>query len=117
MSVMIITGASRGIGEATALLAAESGWDVALSCRTTMSELRAVAEAVEAIGRRAVCTQADVSVEGDVLALYDAAESLGPVTCLVNNAGIGPGYGRFADLTVEAMEQTIPAMAMTKMMA
>lgn len=106
MSVMIITGASRGIGAATALLAAESGWDVALSCRSTMSELRAVAEAVEAIGRRAVCTQADVAVEADVVALYDAAESLGPVTCLVNNAGIGPGYGRFADLTVEAMEQT-----------
>ena len=106
MSVMIITGASRGIGAATALLAAESGWDVALSCRTTMSELQTVAAAVEAVGRRAICTQADVGIEADVYGLYDAAESLGPVTCLVNNAGIGPGYGRFADLTVEAMEQT-----------
>ena len=106
MSVMIITGASRGIGAATALLAAQAGWDVALSCRSTMAELQAVAESVEAVGRRAVCTQADVSVEADVVALYDAAETLGPVTCLVNNAGIAPGYGPFVDLTVADMEQT-----------
>ena len=106
MSVMIITGASRGIGAAVALLAAESGWDVALSCRSTMTELRSVAKSVEALGRRAVCTQADVSSEADVVALYDAAQTLGPVTCLVNNAGIAPGYGRFVDLSVEAMEQT-----------
>lgn len=106
MSVMIITGASRGIGAATALLAAASGWDVALSCRSTMTDLAAMADSVTALGRRAVCTRADVSVEADVAALYDAAETLGPVTCLVNNAGVGPGYGRFVDLTVEAMEET-----------
>lgn len=106
MAVMIITGASRGIGAATALLAAECGWDVALSCRSTMTDLRGVADSVEALGRRAVCTRADVSVEADVTALYDSAETLGPVTCLVNNAGVAPGYGPFVDLTVEAMTET-----------
>ena len=106
MAVMIITGASRGIGAATAVLAAESGWDVALSCRSSMSELRAVADTIAGLGRRAICTPADVGIEADVMALYDAAETLGEVTCLVNNAGIAPGYGRFVDLTLDAMTQT-----------
>ena len=106
MAVMIITGASRGIGAATAVLAAESGWDVALSCRSSMSELRAVADTIAGFGRRAICTPADVGIEADVMALYDAAETLGEVTCLVNNAGIAPGYGRFVDLTLDAMTQT-----------
>ncbi len=106
MSVMIVTGASRGIGAATAVLAAESGWDVALSCRSSMSELRAVADTIAGLGRRAICTKADVGIEADVMALYDAAETLGEVTCLVNNAGIAPGYGRFVDLTVEVMTLT-----------
>jgi len=86
---LIITGASRGIGAATARLAAERGYAVCVNYRANEAAARGVVSAIEAAGGRAVAVAADVSVEADVVRLYDTVDrELGPLSALVNNAGI-----------------------------
>ena len=105
MTVMLITGASRGIGAATARAAAAAGWDVAVNYRSERERAEELVRALSATGSRAVAVRGDVSHEAEVLAMFDAAESaLGRVGCLVNNAGIAPGYGPFADLELADIE-------------
>jgi len=87
--VLLITGASRGIGAATALLAAAQGWDVAVNYVHDRGAAGAVAAAVQAQGRRAITLQADVSDDGAVTAMFQALDrELGPLAGLVNNAGV-----------------------------
>jgi NAD(P)-dependent dehydrogenase (short-subunit alcohol dehydrogenase family) len=86
--VVIVTGASRGIGAATARLAAERGYDVCVGVRSDDAAAGEVAAAVRASGAKAVAVKGDVAREGDVVRLFDAAAGLGPLTALVNNAGI-----------------------------
>jgi NAD(P)-dependent dehydrogenase (short-subunit alcohol dehydrogenase family) len=104
---MLITGASRGIGAATARAAVGDGWDVAVNFRSERERAEAMAAELAAeSGRRVVAVPGDVSVEADVIAMFDAVvEALGPVTCLVNNAGIAPGYGPFAELDLADIER------------
>ncbi len=86
--VLLVTGGGRGIGAATALLAAERGYAVALNYLRRSQEADAVAEGICKTGRKAVAMQADVSSEGDVARLFKTIDQeLGPVTALVNNAG------------------------------
>jgi NAD(P)-dependent dehydrogenase (short-subunit alcohol dehydrogenase family) len=87
--VLLITGASRGIGAATARLAAREGWDVAVNYGRPAAAAEAVADEVRALGRRAIAVQADVADEAQVLAMFARVhETLGPLGGLVNNAGI-----------------------------
>lgn len=87
--VMLITGASRGIGAATARFAASRGYDVCVNYRQDAEGAAAVRRDVEAAGRRAVAVAADVGVEADVVRLFEVCDrELGPVTALVNNAGV-----------------------------
>jgi len=87
--VVIITGASRGIGAATARLAAQRGYAVCVNYRHGEAEARLVVRDIEVAGGRAVAVQADISVEGDVLRLFETCDRiLGPLTALVNNAGL-----------------------------
>ena len=87
--VVIITGASRGIGAATARLAGARGYDVCVNYRTGHAAAEEVAAAVRTGGRQAVAIGADVTVESEVRRLFDeTTRALGPVTALVNNAGI-----------------------------
>jgi NAD(P)-dependent dehydrogenase (short-subunit alcohol dehydrogenase family) len=87
--VILITGGSRGIGAATARLAAESGYAVCVSYLRDASAADSVVSQIVQAGGRSIAVQADVSAELDVLRLFKAVdESLGRVTALVNNAGI-----------------------------
>ena len=82
----IVTGASRGIGEAMALALAEAGADIALVGR---SDLEPVQKKIEALGRRAVCVNADLAKMDAIGTVMDAAlKAFGKVDILVNNAGI-----------------------------
>jgi NAD(P)-dependent dehydrogenase (short-subunit alcohol dehydrogenase family) len=107
MPTMLITGASRGIGAATAEAAAAAGWDVAINYRTETDQAKLLADRLASTsGRRAITVAADVSVEADVIAMFGTVDrELGGVDCLVNNAGIAPGFGPFVDITVADMER------------
>lgn len=98
--VVIVTGAGRGIGAATARLAAARGYAVCVNYRSNRDTAGRVVADIESRGGRAMSVAADVSIEADVLRLFDSTEhALGPVTALVNNAGIVASQMR-----VEAME-------------
>jgi len=88
-NVLIITGASRGIGAATARLAAERGYSICVNYCRNRSAADAVVRDVEARGGRAAAVQADVGIEGDVLRLFETSDrELGALSGLVNNAGV-----------------------------
>jgi NAD(P)-dependent dehydrogenase (short-subunit alcohol dehydrogenase family) len=87
--VVLITGGSRGIGAATARLAAARGYDVCVNFHTNRDAAGLVVQEVQATGSRAVAVAADVSVEADVVRLFEACDtSFGRLDALVNNAGI-----------------------------
>ena len=84
----LITGASRGIGRATALSLAGAGADVAINFKSSVEEARRVALEIEALGRRCIIAQGDVSVPADVDRVVQMTlDSFGKIDILVNNAG------------------------------
>ena len=96
--VAIVTGSGRGIGAATARLAARRGWDVCVNYAGRAERAEAVVADVRAAGGRAIAVQADVSSEADVRRLFEACDrELGSLDALVNNAGIVQKAGKFLD--------------------
>jgi NAD(P)-dependent dehydrogenase (short-subunit alcohol dehydrogenase family) len=86
--ILIVTGASRGIGAATALLAADRGYAVCVNYLRNDAAARQVVSSIEARGGKAIAVRADVAVEADVKRLFESVDrSFGPVKALVNNAG------------------------------
>lgn len=86
--VILITGGSRGIGAATARLAAQRGYAVCLTYEQNQAAAASVVTDITAKGGKALALQADVGVEQDIVRVFDACTShLGPLTALVNNAG------------------------------
>ena len=105
---VVITGGSRGIGAATAVLAAEREWQVAVSFRERRDAAEQVVRRCQEAGVRAVAVQADVSAEDDVRRLLDTVcDQLGVPTGLVNNAGIVAPRGRLADFTTERIARVV----------
>jgi NAD(P)-dependent dehydrogenase (short-subunit alcohol dehydrogenase family) len=87
--IALITGGSRGIGAATALLAAQKGYAVAVNYTTNSLAADEVVRQIRAGGGTAITVQGDVGIEADILALFDKVDAkLGPLTALVNNAGV-----------------------------
>ena len=103
--VMLITGASSGIGAATAILAAERGYDVAITYLSNHAQAEAVAQKIIALGRRALSVQADVGIESDVLNLFAQIDQhFGRIDLLVNNAAI-LRQKLFRDIQVAELEK------------
>ena len=99
MITVLITGASRGIGAATARLAASRGYAVCVNYLHNHGAAGALVAEIERAGGRAVAIQADVSVEADVVRLFEALDrGLGPIRALVNNAGILERQGRVDEM-------------------
>jgi NAD(P)-dependent dehydrogenase (short-subunit alcohol dehydrogenase family) len=105
-ATLLITGASRGIGAATALLAARAGYDVAVNFVRDEQAAFQVVHTVQALGRKAVALQADIGNPNDIARLFEQAQKqLGPLTALVNNAGITGPIGPFTATTDETIER------------
>jgi len=86
---LLITGGSRGIGAATALLAAQRGYAVAVNYTRHAEAANEVVRQIRASGGHAIAVQADVAEEAQVLAMFETIDAqLGQLTALVNNAGV-----------------------------
>lgn len=106
--VLVITGGSRGIGAATAVLAASRGYRICFSYRENETAAETITHAIRGAGADVVAVRADVSREDDVIALFQAAErELGPIGGLVNNVGILERQMRVEDMTVERLERVL----------
>ncbi|MGH8303010.1 MAG: SDR family oxidoreductase [Steroidobacteraceae bacterium] len=106
MDTVLITGASRGIGRATALQAADRGWSVAINYRKDAEAAAKTAEGVRQRGARAATIRGDVSLEADVVAMFAKAQAdLGPLQGVVINAGITAPAMRLADMSAERLER------------
>lgn len=104
--VVLITGASRGIGAATAIKAAENGYDVAINFAGNLTAAEAVAAKVQSLGQRALLVQGDVSVEADVMAMFAAIDAeFGRLDALVNNAGVVDLVSKIQDMSTERMRR------------
>jgi NAD(P)-dependent dehydrogenase (short-subunit alcohol dehydrogenase family) len=105
--IALVTGAGRGIGAATARLLAVRGWDIAINYAHDASAAEQVAADVRGHGRRALVVRADVADEAAVLAMFDAVDRLGPLTALVNNAGIVDLKARLDEMTAARMRRML----------
>jgi NAD(P)-dependent dehydrogenase (short-subunit alcohol dehydrogenase family) len=104
--VVLVTGGSRGIGAATAKLAAQQGWAVAVNYATNSLAADEVVAAIRQHGGTAIAVQGDVGKEEDVLAMFAQVDAkLGRLTGLVNNAGVVDATSRVEDMTVARLRR------------
>jgi NAD(P)-dependent dehydrogenase (short-subunit alcohol dehydrogenase family) len=106
--VMLVTGGSRGIGAATAMLAARRGYAVCVNYRRDRDAADEVVRRIEAGGGVAIAVAADVSQESEVVRLFGTLDAtLGPITALVNNAGILERQARVEDMTADRLYRVL----------
>lgn len=105
---MVVTGGSRGIGAATARLAAGAGYAVCIGYLNNEAAATGVVESITSSGGRALAVPADVGREDDVVRLFERVDAeLGPVTALVNNAGILERQARVEDMDAERLSRVL----------
>ena len=104
--IIVITGASRGIGAATAYLAAERGYVVGVNYLRNREAARKVVDQIQKLGGKAISLSADVASETDVINLFNTVDkNLGTVTALVNNAGILEQQMRVENLDADRLHR------------
>lgn len=107
-NVVVITGASRGIGAATAKIFAQKGYNVCINYRSDQESAHAVASEIEALGMQCICVKADVSIEDEVAFLFEQVDkTLGTITALVNNVGILKPQMRLQDMTAQRINEIL----------
>lgn len=106
--VLLVTGASRGIGAATAALAARRGYAVCVNYHVNRDAADAVVASIERAGGRAAAVQADVAIEADVVRLFERCDRLlGPLSGLVNNAGMLERQMRVEDMDAGRLQRVL----------
>jgi len=103
--VVIVTGASRGIGAATAVLAAERGYAVVVNYVGNVAAANAVCAEIAGKGGTAIAVQGDVALEADIARIFAAADGLGPLVGLVNNAGVVDLAARVEDFDLARLQR------------
>lgn len=103
---VVVTGASRGIGAATALLAAQRGFEVCLNYNSHKEEAEALVARIAAAGGRAIAVKADMASEAEIVAMFARCDrDLAPLGGLVNNAGFLGGESDIEDFDAAAMRR------------
>ncbi|MBI5275140.1 MAG: SDR family oxidoreductase [Burkholderiales bacterium] len=106
--VVLVTGGSRGIGAATALLAAQRGYAVAVNYAKQASAAEEVVARIRSGGGRAIAVQADVAQEPQVLAMFAQVDAqLGRLAALVNNAGVVDVAARVDEMSGERLKRML----------
>jgi NAD(P)-dependent dehydrogenase (short-subunit alcohol dehydrogenase family) len=104
--VILITGASRGIGRSAALLAGARGWSVGVNYASNAAAADETVAAVRAAGGKAIAIQGDICDEAAVIAMFDATqEAFGPLDGFVNNAGIVAPGSALADMDIARLKR------------
>jgi len=105
--VMIVTGGTRGIGAATSRLAAARGWTVLMVYRDRQADADALAAQIRADGGRAHPLRADIGDEAQIVAAFEAADRLGRLSALVNNAGVIGGVSRVEAIDAARLDEVL----------
>jgi NAD(P)-dependent dehydrogenase (short-subunit alcohol dehydrogenase family) len=104
---VVITGGSRGIGRATAILAAARGFRVCIGYASNEAAAKSVVSAIEGRNGKAIAVKCDVGEESDILALFKAADGFGTLGALVNNGGIVGPTSRVEDMSAERIQRML----------
>lgn len=107
MSSVVITGAGRGIGAATAVHAAAAGFDVVVNYRSNTAAAERTAAACRTHDVRAITVAGDVTDGAAIAEMFDAAEAMSPLHGLVNNAGILEPQSRLADMDADRIRRVV----------
>jgi NAD(P)-dependent dehydrogenase (short-subunit alcohol dehydrogenase family) len=105
--VLLVTGGSRGIGEAVAVLGAQRGYDVVLSYVNNAERAAAVVALIRAAGGTALAVQADTALEPDIERLFAAADGMGRLAAMVYNAGITGANSPLADAATATIDAVL----------
>lgn len=105
--VLVVTGGSRGIGSAVSLLAAERGYAIVINYQNDVTAAEAVVAAIHGKGGEAIAVRGDVSRPEDVDHIFRAADRLGPLSGLVNNAGFASAPQKVVEMTADRIAATL----------
>jgi NAD(P)-dependent dehydrogenase (short-subunit alcohol dehydrogenase family) len=105
--VFLVTGGSRGIGEAVAVAAARQGFQIVLTYAHDEESAQAVVGRITSAGGKAVAVQANTAQEGDIQRVFASVDALGPLAVLVYNAGITGAHSPLVEATTATIDEVL----------